>query len=89
MLWLGRRFAKQLRPGVMFGAWLVWAGVGRFLAEFFRPDQPRIPGTGTSYSQVIYGLMALGGLLFVAVKYEKIKLPFISAEPKKYKLSRR
>lgn len=86
MLWLGRRFAKQLRPGVMFGAWLVWAGLGRFLVEAFRPDQPRIPGTDLSYSRVIFGLMSVAGLLYIAAKYEKIKLPFISGEPKKYRI---
>ncbi|HLD92574.1 MAG TPA: prolipoprotein diacylglyceryl transferase, partial [Anaerolineales bacterium] len=86
ILWLGRRFAKQLKPGVMFGAWLAWAGLGRFWVEFFRPDQPRIPGTGTSYSQVIYGLLAVAGVLYVAARYGKIKLPFVSQEPKKYKV---
>ncbi len=86
MLWLGRRFARQLKPGVMFGAWLVWAGLGRFLVEAFRPDQPRIPGTDLSYSRLIYGLMAAGGFLYIAAKYEKIKLPFISPEPKKYRI---
>lgn len=86
MLWLGRRFAGQLKPGVMFGAWLVWAGIGRFWVEFFRPDQPRIPGTGTSFSQVIYGLLAVAGVLYIAARYGKIKLPFISTEPKKYRV---
>ncbi len=86
MLWLGRRFAKQLKPGVMFGAWLIWAGVGRFWVEIFRPDQPRIPGTGLSYSRLIAGLMAMAGALYILARYEKIKLPFVSGKPKKYKI---
>jgi len=65
---------------------LVWAGIGRFWVEYFRPDQPRIPGTGTSYSQVIFLLMAIAGALYIAGRYGKIKLPFVSQEPKKYKI---
>jgi phosphatidylglycerol:prolipoprotein diacylglycerol transferase len=86
LLWLGRRYAKQLKPGVIFGAWLVWAGIGRFWVEFFRPDQPRIPGLATSFSQVIYGLLALAGVLYIAARYGKIKLPFVSTKPAKYKV---
>lgn len=86
MLWLGRKFNKQLKPGVMFGLWLVWAGIGRFWVEFFRPDQPRIPGFGFSYSQLIAGLMGVAGLLYVAARYGKIKLPFVSTKPDKYKV---
>lgn len=86
MLWLGRRYAKQLKPGVMFGIWLVWAGVGRFWVEFFRPDQPRVPGLATSFSQVIFGILAVAGALYIAARYGKIKLPFISVKPVKYKV---
>lgn len=86
MLWLGRKYAKQLKPGVMFGIWLVWAGVGRFWVEFFRPDQPRVPGLATSFSQVIFGLLAVAGVLYIAARYEKIKLPFVSGKPVKYKV---
>jgi phosphatidylglycerol:prolipoprotein diacylglycerol transferase len=86
LLWLGRKFSKQLKPGVMFGLWLVWAGIGRFWVEFFRPDQPRIPGFGFSYSQLIAGLMGVAGLLYVAARYGKVKLPFVSTKPEKYKV---
>jgi phosphatidylglycerol:prolipoprotein diacylglycerol transferase len=85
MIWLGRKYAKQLKPGVMFGLWLVWAGIGRFWVEFFRPDQPRIPGLATSFSQVIYGLLAVAGVFYIAARYGKIKLPFVSTQPEKYK----
>jgi phosphatidylglycerol:prolipoprotein diacylglycerol transferase len=88
MLWLGRRYAKQIRPGVMFGAWLLWTGLGRFCLEAFgfRPDQRAIAGLGISISGLVSGLLALGGLLYILVKFEKIKLPFISAKPEKYKV---
>lgn len=85
LLWLGKRYAKQLKPGVIFGLWLVWAGLGRFWVEIFRPDQPRIPGTDLSYSRLIAGLMAVAGMLYVLARYGKIKLSFVSTKPEKYK----
>lgn len=88
MLWLGRRYAKQLKPGVMFGFWLVWAGLGRGALEVlgFRPDQRAAPGLGISISGIIAVLMALAGLLYVLAKFEVIKLPFVSPKPVKYKV---
>jgi phosphatidylglycerol:prolipoprotein diacylglycerol transferase len=75
LLWIGRRFEKQLKPGMLFAGWLVLAGVGRALIESFRPDQPLIPGTGVSYSRLVSALMALGGLVWVLASSGKIKLP--------------
>ncbi|MCW5877170.1 MAG: prolipoprotein diacylglyceryl transferase [Anaerolineales bacterium] len=86
MLWLGKRFAKQLKPGVMFGVWMVWAGLGRFWVEVFRPDQPRIPGTDLSYSRLFAGLFALAGMLYILARNGKIKIPFVSTKPDKYKV---
>ncbi len=59
----------KLRPGALFAAWLVLAGLGRFLIEAFRPDQPRIPGTGLSYTRLFAGLMALAGFVWLLVRY--------------------
>src|SRR5215212_8243017 len=57
LLWLSLRYDKRLKPGTIFAAWLVAAGVGRFMIEFFRPDQPKIPGVGLSYSSIVSALM--------------------------------
>src|SRR5258707_8639243 len=57
LLWLARRYGKSLKPGTIFAGWLVAAGLGRTWIEFFRPDQPKIPGLGISYSAVVSGLM--------------------------------
>ncbi len=75
LLWIGRRFEKQLKPGMLFAGWLVLAGLGRALIESFRPDQPLIPGTGVSYSRLVSALMALAGLVWVLASSGKIKLP--------------
>ena len=70
-----RRFAARLKPGSLFFAWLIAAGVGRFLIEFFRPDQPRVGDSWISTTQVVTLVMALGGLLMLAYRYGKLKLP--------------
>ncbi len=43
---LERIYKDKIKPGTIFGAWLILAGVGRNIIEFFRPDQPTFPGTG-------------------------------------------
>ncbi len=89
LLWLSRKYSERLKPGTLFYAWLIAAGLGRFLIEAFRPDQPRIPGTAVSYSRVIAGLMAVAGFVGMLVRYEKLKLSFWPAGPESYRLPRR
>ena len=74
LLWLARRFADQMKPGAMVGGWLIAAGVGRTWIEFFRPDQPKIPGTIISYSALVSMLMAVAGLILLLSRYGKINL---------------
>jgi len=69
---------RFLKPGAIFAGWLVLAGLGRFVIENFRPDQPRIPGTVISYSRLVSGLMALFGGLWLLVKFQVIRLPLAS-----------
>ncbi len=78
LLTLSYRYKKQMKPGTMFAGWLVLAGFGRVMIEFFRPDQPRIPGTDVSYSLLISALMFVVGVLVLLVKYEVIRLPYFS-----------
>lgn len=87
LLWISHRFHKKLKPGTMFAAWLILAGVGRFVIEWFRPDQPRVPGTNISYSRIVSGLMALAGTLMLLVKYGVITLPFLPPGPETYTLA--
>jgi phosphatidylglycerol:prolipoprotein diacylglycerol transferase len=76
LLWAARRFPEKFKPGAMFSWWLVLAGVGRVIIEFFRPDQPRIPGTDISYSTLFAGLMAVAGVILLLVRYGFIRLKF-------------
>lgn len=85
LLGIEKQWGKKLKPGTTFIAWLILAGVGRFLIEAFRPDQPLIPGASISFSRLIAGLMALFGMLWMLARYNKIKLPGLSHMPEKYK----
>ncbi len=77
LLWYAREHKRKIMPGTIFGGWLVAAGLGRtWLELFFRPDQPKIPGTIISYSAIIAFLMAVAGVILLLVRYGKIKLAF-------------
>jgi len=72
---------------VVFGLWLILAGIGRNVIEFFRPDQPTFPGTAFSYSRFFAILMALAGLILILIKYEVFKIKFIPAGRNDYILA--
>jgi phosphatidylglycerol:prolipoprotein diacylglycerol transferase len=74
LLWAARRFPDKFKPGALFGWWLALAGAGRVWIEFFRPDQPRIPGTDVSYTTLVSVLMALAGTIFLLVRYGYLRL---------------
>ena len=87
LLLLSRKYKDKMKPGVVFGAWLILAGVGRNLIEFFRPDQPTFPGTAFSYSRFVAILMILAGILLILIKYQILKLKFVSAGRDSYKIA--
>ncbi|OGO25899.1 MAG: prolipoprotein diacylglyceryl transferase, partial [Chloroflexi bacterium RBG_16_52_11] len=76
LLWLSRRYKEDLKPGALFAGWLLLAGSGRVLIEFFRPDQPKIPGLGISYSSIVAALMAIAGAVLLMARYKAINLKF-------------
>ena len=84
LIWISRRFSKKLKPGTIFAGWLVFAGLGRFIIEFFRPDQPRIPGTDISFTKVVAGLMFLVGGLWILARYNVLPLAFLDIGPDEY-----
>ncbi len=77
LVWLSHKYEDRLRPGAVFFAWLILAGVGRVIIEAFRPDQPVIPGTGLSYSRLISGLMALAGIILLLGRYDVFHFKFL------------
>jgi len=87
LFFLTRKYKEKMKPGVAFGIWLILAGIGRNIVEFFRPDQPGFPGTNFSYSRLIAILMILVGVLLILIKYRILKLKFISAGGDEYRIA--
>ena len=88
LLWLSRRYGKTLKPGTIFAGWLIAAGFGRtWLELFFRPDQPKIPGTILSYSGIVAGLMGIVGVIILMARYKKINLPVAENWEEEYQIS--
>ena len=87
-LWASRGFPEKFKPRAMFSWWLVLAGVGRVIIEFFRPDQPRIPGTDISYSTLFAALMAVAGIILLLVRYGYIRLKLAQDWEEKYQVAK-
>lgn len=86
LLWLSRRYKEDLKPGTIFAGWLVLAGVGRVIIEFFRPDQPKIAGLGISYSSIFAALMAIAGAILLMARYRAINLKFAEDWENEYQI---
>jgi len=89
ILWMVRKYEEKMKPGTAFATWLLLAGIGRIFIETFRPDQPQIPGTTLSISRLIAGLMALAGLIWILIRYEVIRLSFLSPGPDEYRFPKK
>jgi hypothetical protein len=90
LLWLSKRYEKQLKPGTLFAGWLMAAGFGRtWLELFFRPDQPKIPGTIISYSAIVSVLMGIAGIVMLLIRYKQIQPAFAENWETEYTISNR
>jgi prolipoprotein diacylglyceryl transferase len=87
LLWLSRRYKEDLKPGALFASWLVLAGVGRVIIEFFRPDQPKIAALGISYSSIFAALMAIAGAVLLMARYKAVNLKLAENWEEEYQLS--
>src|SRR5215211_2521310 len=87
LLWLSRRYKEDLKPGTIFAGWLVLAGIGRVVIEFFRPDQPKILSLGISYSSLFAALMAIAGAVLLMARYKAIHLKFAENWEEEYQRS--
>jgi len=87
LLWLGRRYEKQLKPGTLFAGWLILAGIGRTWIELFRPDQPKIADLGISYTAVFSALMAVAGAVILMIRYKGINAAFAEDWEEEYKIT--
>ncbi len=86
--WLSRRYKEQLKPGALFSAWLVFAGLSRTFIEFFRPDQPRIGESFVSYTMLVSFLMAVFGAVMLLVRYGKLQLAMAEGWEEEYQITK-
>lgn len=86
LVWLSREYTQRMKPGAVFGGWLVLAGVGRAIIEQFRPDQPLIAGTPISYSALVSLLMAAAGVALLLARYGKINPAFLQGWEEQYRV---
>ncbi len=66
---LNRHYRDTWRTGTLFGLFLLWWGGGRFVIEFFRPDQPTIGDSVITYSMLFALILALGGVWVLLRRY--------------------
>jgi phosphatidylglycerol:prolipoprotein diacylglycerol transferase len=86
IMYITRRFWDRLKPGTVFFLWLVLAGFGRFLIEFFRPDQPHLGTTWLSFTQIATFIMMLVGLFMLAARFQRLNFAQ-SLLPDQYQLT--
>lgn len=65
LLWIGRRFEKNLLPGDVFLIYLVTYPLGRFLLEFLRLDPSPVAGLNINQTlMIVVALVSAGILIF-------------------------
>ncbi len=69
ILWISRRFAKQLKEGDVFLLFLIWSPLGRFFIEFLRTDSWFFPGTPFNTVHLITALMVIGASITLFLRH--------------------
>ncbi|MBN1426859.1 MAG: prolipoprotein diacylglyceryl transferase [Anaerolineae bacterium] len=78
LFFIFRRNQEQIVHGRLTGAYLIAAGVGRFVIEFFRLDQPKMPGSIFSYSQLASVLYLVVGVIVLLDRMGHFRIPWIA-----------
>lgn len=86
LFWLSRRYADKMKPGAIFSAWLLLAGLSRTFIEFFRPDQPRIGESFVSYTMLVSLLMAVAGAVMLLVRFRRLKFAMAEGWEESYQI---
>lgn len=71
LVYLIRRLGDRWKVGSIFGGYLIFHGVGRFIIEFYRFDQPRIAATDISYSRALTIIFILGGAAVIYLRQRR------------------
>jgi phosphatidylglycerol---prolipoprotein diacylglyceryl transferase len=76
LLWLGRRYASQLRPGDLLLIFFIWYAIVRFALEFLRTDNWRLEGIPTAQiMSIIFVVVAFITLLYRHRRIESEREP--------------
>nr|MBN1229378.1 prolipoprotein diacylglyceryl transferase [Anaerolineae bacterium] len=81
LLYLYLRFRRRFIHGVLTGAYFVMAGFGRFVMEFWRPDQPGIVlqnGATLSFSRLLSLVYLVIGIIIMLDRLGYLRIPFIA-----------
>ena len=84
LYFLFRRYQERFIHGVLTGAYFILAGVGRFVMEFWRPDQPGVimdSGAVFSYSRMLSLLYIAVGIVIMLDRLGYMRIPFIERPP--------
>lgn len=74
IFFLFRRRQKDFLHGLITGFYLIASGFGRFFFEFLRMDQPKLPGSTLTYSQIFAVLYMVVGVIIVLDRWGYISL---------------
>ncbi|HEC23820.1 MAG TPA: prolipoprotein diacylglyceryl transferase [Chloroflexi bacterium] len=79
LYYIFRRYQPRLVHGVLTGAYFILAGFGRFIMEFWRPDQPLmpLPDIQISYSRFLSMIYVVVGLIILLDRLGYLRIPFI------------
>lgn len=72
LLYLNKQYRGQWREGTIFGLFLIWWGVQRFIIEFFRPDQTTIGESAITYSMLLALAIAAVGVYITMLRIGRI-----------------
>ncbi len=72
LTYLNRRYRDQWRSGTLFALFLIWWGGGRFVMEFFRPDQTTIGSSALTYSMLLALALVGSGVYVLLNRYGKV-----------------
>jgi phosphatidylglycerol:prolipoprotein diacylglycerol transferase len=69
LLWISRRFEKQLRAGDLFLLYLIWIPLGRFFIELLRTDSWFFPGTPFNVLHLIIAVVVIAAAIVLFLRH--------------------
>ncbi len=71
ILWISRRFAKQLKEGDVFLLVLIWSPLGRFFIEFLRTDSWFFPGTPFNTAHILTATLVIASSITLYLRHRR------------------